>query len=478
MYDVAIIGAGISGASAAYFLSQRKLNICVIEKENDVSMGTTKANSAIVHAGYDPEPGTLMARFNVRGAEMTKELAGKLSVPYQQIGSLVLAFDDADLALINKLYKRGTQNGVPDLQLLTAAETHAKEPNLNPEVKGSLYAPTAGIVAPWELCIAMCEVAAKNGCDFLFDSEVTAIEDRQDHFVITTAQDTIEARYIINAAGIHSDKVCAMAGECDFTIYPSKGQYYLLDKNQGGLVNHVIFQCPTKLGKGVLVSPTTAGNLIVGPDAELGNQRDDLSTTRKGLDYVAEAASKTTTKINYRENVRNFSGLRAVSDKEDFIIGPASFSPRFINIAGIKSPGLTSAPAVGEYMGELLAENGLESEAKESYADSRKHIVFNELTADEKNKLIKENPAFGNVICRCNIVTEGEIIQALRSPLPPRTLDGVKRRAGTGMGRCQGGFCSPRIHEIISRELGIPFEEVEQDKKGSRIVISDLNKED
>jgi glycerol-3-phosphate dehydrogenase len=228
----------------------------------------------------------------------------------------------------------------------------------------------------------------------------------------------------------------------------------------------------------VLVSPTTAGNLIVGPDAELDNERDDLATTRKGLDYVANAAAKTTTKINYKENVRNFSGLRAVSDKEDFIIGPASFSPRFINVAGIKSPGLTSAPAIGEYVVELLEKSGLKADKKESYVDSRKHIVFNNLTAEEKNKLIRENPAFGNVICRCNTVTEGEIIQALHSPLPPRTLDGVKRRAGTGMGRCQGGFCSPRVHEIISRELGIPFEEVELDKKGSRIVISDMNKED
>ena len=478
MYDVAIIGAGICGASAAYFLAQRKLKICVIEKENDVAMGTTKANSAIIHAGYDPKPGTLMARFNVRGAALIKKLAAKLSVPYQQIGSLVLAFDDADLKLIHKLYERGVQNGVPGLQILSAEETLAKEPNLNPTVQGSLYAPTAGIVAPWELCIALCEVAAQNGCEFKLDSEVTAIENRQDHFVITTVNEKIEAKYIVNAAGVFADKICAMAGECDFTIHPSKGQYYLLDKNQGDLVRHVVFQCPTALGKGVLVSPTVEGNLIVGPNAELDNQRDDVATTRAGLDYVAATAAKTTTKINYRENVRNFSGLRAVSDKDDFIIGPAAFSPRFINVAGIKSPGLTAAPAIGEYVAELLENSGLKAEKKESYIDIRKHIVFNRLTAEEKKKLIKENPAYGNVICRCNTVTEGEILQALRSPLPPRTLDGVKRRAGTGMGRCQGGFCSPRVHEIISRELGIPFEAVELDRKGSRIVIRDMNKED
>jgi len=474
MYDVAIIGAGICGASIAYFLSQKKLKICVIEKETDVSMGTTKANSAIIHAGYDPKPETLMAHLNVQGVEMIKLLAPKLSVAYKQIGSLVLAFDDADIKVIEKLYERGKINGVPGIELLSAEETLAKEPNIKTDIKGSLWAPSAAIVSPWELCIAMCEVATENGCEFFLENEVKAIANNPSSFEITTNEQKIEAKFIINAAGIYSDSICKMAGDCDFSILPSKGQYYLLDKNQGGLINSILFQCPTKVGKGILVSPTTAGNLIVGPNAESDNKPDDVATTRAGLDYVAEMASKTTDKINYRDNIRNFSGLRATSTRHDFIIEPASFSPHFINVAGIKSPGLSSAPAIAELAIELLAKGGLQLVEKESFSDSRKHIVFNDLSDEEKNNLIKENPSFGNIICRCNTISEGEIIQALHSPLPPRTLDGVKRRAGTGMGRCQGGFCSPRVHEIFSRELNIPFEQVEQDKKGSYIVLGEF----
>lgn len=474
MYDVAVIGAGICGASAAYMLSKKNLKICVLEKETDASMGTTKANSAIVHAGYDPEPGTLMARFNVRGAELIKDISDKLSVPYKQIGSLVLAFDDHDLNTIKDLYDRGNINGVPGLRLLDPAQTLEKEPNLNDTVKGSLWAPTGAVVSPWELCMAMCEVAAENGCDFYFESKVTAIKDNGDSFSVIAGKNNIEARYIINAAGIYSDSICALAGECDFSITPSKGQYFLLDKSQGELFNHVLFQCPSKVGKGVLVSPTTAGNLIVGPNAEPENGREDIATTRNGLDFVAAAASKTTSKINYKENVRNFSGLRANSNRKDFIVEPALFSKRFINVAGIKSPGLSSAPAIAEYVLELLQNGGLEITEKDSYVDKRDRIVFSELSDEEKSELIKKNPAYGNIICRCNTITEGEIIECLHSPLPPRTLDGVKRRVGTGMGRCQGGFCAPRVHEIISRELGIPFEQVEQDKKGSYIVLGEF----
>ncbi|HBR30820.1 MAG TPA: FAD/NAD(P)-binding oxidoreductase, partial [Clostridiales bacterium] len=244
MYDVAIIGAGICGASVAYYLSQKKLKICVIEKETDVSMGTTKANSAIIHAGYDPKPGTIMARLNVRGSAMIKELAPKLSVPYKQIGSLVLAFDERDLDTINLLYNRGIQNGVVGMKILSSRETLEIEPNIRTDVKGSLWAPSAAIISPWELCIAMCEVAAENGCDFLLENEVTKIKSEPSFFEITTTERKLQAKYIVNAAGIYSDRICSMAGSCDFSILPSKGQYYLLDKNQGDIVRHILFQCP------------------------------------------------------------------------------------------------------------------------------------------------------------------------------------------------------------------------------------------
>lgn len=470
MYDVTIIGGGVCGAAIAMYLSKYEIKCCLLEKDNDIAIGTTRANSGIVHAGYDPEPDTLMARLNVRGSELIEVLAKQLNIPYRKVGSMVISFDAKDEDHLRKLYERGVANGVRGMELLDRESLLEREPNLSPEVTGALYAPSAAVVNPWRLCLAMAETAAKNGVEFYLESEVTQIEKVNGSFRVTAGGKTYDTKYIINAAGLYSDCIADMVGAKDFEIYPSKGQYYLLDKTSDWLVNSVIFQCPTEKGKGVLVSPTAEGNIIVGPNAESGNARDDVSTTREGLEFVAEEAGKTTKLIDYRENIRSFAGLRANSDKRDFIIGESSLCRHFINVAGIKSPGLSSAPAIGEYVIEILEDCGMLLTEKTNWEYPAPHICFAELSNEEKARLCKENPKYGNIICRCNLVTEGEILNALNTYIKPTTLDGIKRRTGSSMGRCQGGFCGVRIHEIICDYYGIPAEKVLWDKNGSYIV--------
>ena len=471
MVDVAIIGCGVIGAATAFSLARYDLSVTVLERENDVATGTTKANSAIVHAGYDPEPGTLMARLNVEGNRMVKELAKQLDVPCKEIGSLVLAFDERDLETIKELYRRGVANGVPDLELLSAEQTLAMEPSLSKEVKGALLAPSAAIVSPWELCLALAEVAVKNGVELRRNSPVTAIEKIEGGYRITAGGEVVEARMVVNAAGAEADRIHDLIAPHAFTTLPSRGEYYLMDKSQGALVGHVIFQCPNKDGKGVLVSPTVHGNLIVGPNAEPVEGPTDVAVTADGLAFVKKQAAKSVPGINYRDSIRNFAGVRAVTDQPDFIIAEVEGAPGFIDLGGIKSPGLTSAPAIGEEAVKLLEKAGLVLTEKPDFVAERRRVRFKELSSKEKAALVEKNPAYGRIICRCETISEGEILDALHSPIPPVSIDGVKRRCNPGMGRCQGGFCGPRVQEIIARELGVPQQEIPQDKAGSRILL-------
>lgn len=471
-YDVLVIGAGITGGCVLHELSKYQLNIAVIDKENDAAEGTTKANSAIVHAGYDPLPGTKMAFHNVRGNRMVKELCGRYQVHYSECGSLVIATDDDEIKTVQKLYERGIQNGVPGLKILTGAETLELEPNLNPKIRCSLFAPTGGIVNPWELCIALVETAVENGADHYFNHEVTAITPEENGYAVTMKNGAVlHTKYLVNAAGIYADRIHAMAAPADFSILPAKGEYYLLDKNQGGLVGRVVFQCPTRAGKGVLVSPTVHGNLIVGPDRTDGCGREDLATDGKSLEEIRRISEKTCQKIDFRQSIRNFAGLRAISGQEDFIIREIPGLHGFIELAGIQSPGLTSAPSIALEALELLQKAGLGLIEKKEFKNTRKAVRMKELTPDEQEQKIKENPLYGRVICRCETVTEGEIVDALKSPIIPPSIDAVKRRTNAGMGRCQGGFCSPRVLEIIAREKGIDPSEVIQDKEGSKILL-------
>lgn len=472
MYKIAVIGCGITGAAAAYCLSRYKLSCVIIEKDNDVCNATTKANSAIIHAGYDPEPGTLMARLNVRGNELAEDICKKLDVEYKKIGSYVVAFSQEELKTLEILKKRGEVNGVKGLEIIVRDELREREPNISDKALAALYAPSAAIVDPWGYGLAMAETAVENGCELMLDTSVKSINKASDKWIISTDKGDIEAEYIINAAGVFSDKIHNMVLEENFKIIPSAGEYYLLDKSEGTRVNHIIFQCPSADGKGVLVAPTVHGNLIVGPNAESreGNP-EDVSCTSDGLAEVRKKAVKSVPSVSFRDNIRNFTGVRANSDADDFIIGISG--DKFIDAAGIKSPGLTAAPAIAEYIVELLKQDGLELVEKEDFKDSRKVIRFNSLSPEEKNKLIKMRPEYGRIICRCETVTEGEIIDALNRPIVPRSVDAVKRRTAAGMGRCQGGFCGPRVLEIISKHLGIKPNQVVQDKKGSYILTGE-----
>jgi len=475
-YDVAIIGAGIIGCSLARELSRYDKKVALIEKENDVAMGTTRANSAIIHAGYDPEPGTLMAKYNVEGNRLAGELAEELNIPFERCGSLVLAFSEEDMKTVRMLYDRGVQSGVPGMEILDGEKARKMEPNLSPEVVGALWAPTAGIINPWEFALLLAQNAVLNGVDLLLEHEVSGIEQEKDGFVLHfTDKEDVRAKYLVNAAGVESDDIAAMAGDHSFSIDASKGQYYLLDKSQGALFHHVLFQCPGPLGKGILVAPTVHGNLIVGPDANPGSARDSVATDRKGLEHVVKESRRTSAAINFRENIRNFAGIRAQPSTGDFIVGPSDNTPRLYNIAGIKSPGLSAAPAIAADAASYLVKQ-LGAKKKADLAVFRRAPMFKNLPEEEKAALIKENPAYGRVICRCETITEGEIVDALHAPITPRTLDAIKRRCNAGMGRCQGGFCGPRVLEIISRELGIKPEEVLLDRNGSYILTEKTNK--
>ncbi|MBD7915956.1 NAD(P)/FAD-dependent oxidoreductase [Clostridium sp. Sa3CUN1] len=471
MYDVVIIGAGVIGTSIFRELTKYNVKVAIVEKENDVSMGTSKANSAIIHAGYDPKAGTLMAKFNVKGNEMFGDICDELDVPFKRNGSLVLAFDDEELEAVKKLYENGNKIGVKGLRILNREEVKELEENVSDNVLGALYAPTGGIVGVMEYTIALAENSVLNGGKIFLNSEVVKIE-KDDTFKITTSKNgVIEGKYIVNAAGVYSDAIHNLICKESFKIIPRRGEYFVMDKSQGKLFTNTVFQCPTTLGKGILVTPTVHGNLIVGPNAEDIYDKDAVNTTSEGLDYVIETTKKTTENINFRESIRNFAGLRAIPDTGDFIIGEDKDVKGFVDVAGMKSPGLSAAPAIAIEVVKILQIIGLSNEENKNFNGNRKRIIFNELSRKEKEELIKKNPSYGKIVCRCENITEGEIVDAIKNSFGSITVDGVKRRCRPGMGRCQGGFCGPRVVEIIARELNKDYTEVAQEKEGSYILL-------
>ncbi len=475
-YDILIIGSGITGASIAFELSKYDLKVAVIEKENDVSMMTTKANSGIIHAGYDPKPGTKMARLNVLGNKMVHDLYPLMNFSFSPCGSLVIGKTEEEHEMIDTLYKRGVENGVPELYVLkTKEEVHAVEPYLNDDIDYALYSKTAGIVSPWELCLALAYNAKVNGVDFYFDSKVIDIDLKNDTYFVKTTKDTFEGKYVINCAGLFADDIYKMAlkGKAEgFEIKPCKGEYFLLDKEQGYLSKQVIFQCPTKLGKGVLVTKTVHGNLLVGPNASYDCDKEDTSTTSDALNFIKEKSKYSVDKINFMTNIRNFTGERASIDGyDDFLIEESKYLKGFINFAGIKSPGLSSAVAFGSEAKEILSKDGVVFKEKEHFEYYKMETHFRDLSLEEKEAKIKENKYYGQVICRCETVTEAEILNAIHAPIPGTTIDAIKRRCNAGMGRCQGGFCSPKILKILMNELHLSFDEVYQDKTGSKVLV-------
>ena len=478
-YDFAIIGAGVSGAWIAYELSKYECSVVVLEKENDVCEGTSKANSAIVHAGFDPIPGSLMAKLNVRGNELIRSLHKEMSIPFRQVGSLVVAFNEEGLEAIKKLYERGVANGVPELKLLSKEETLAREKHLSQSCLGSLYAPTAGVCSPFELTAAPMDLAIENGVTLLRGYELKKVERKKDEKGndVLILNDELEISTVINASGVHADKVAAMFGDTSFKIYPRKGEYSLLDNNVGYLTSTVIFQPPTSSGKGILVTPTVDGNILVGPTAQDVDDADDVTTTSAGQKVVFESARISVPEVSERDVITSFAGVRAVSDYKndagvaDFKIGFSSASGLY-NVVGICSPGLSAAPAIGEYVVGELEAKGLVGKKKANFKSKRNVVRFMELSDEEKLAAIKRNPLYARVICRCESVTEGEIVDCIHRPCGAVDMDGVKRRVRAGMGRCQSGFCGPRVMEILSRELKIPYTAVTKFGKGSWMTIA------
>lgn len=472
---VLIIGAGITGTAIARELSRYDVDVTLIEKEADVAFGgPTKANTAIIHAGYDDKPGTLAAKLCRRGNKLWGKICSELSIPFRRIGSLVVALNDDEAGILEELMERGRINGVQGLRIIRGQTLFKLEPHLNRDAVAGLHAPSAGVISPYEAAIALAENARMNGVKILFDTEATGIIVKNGEVkAVQTSRGTIYTRFVVNAAGLFADEVSAMAGIEEFKILPRKGEYVVYDKDLRGLVRHVLFPVPTPISKGITVTPTIDGNLIAGPTAHDVEDKEDTATTAEGIEEVLRGAHRLVPSLStMREAIIScFSGLRPQPSTGDFIIRSYEDLYGFINVSGMKSPGLTSAPAVAETVVEILKEERLPLQLKRGFNPRRRGISrpFRDLDLSKAEALIAENPSYGHVVCRCEHVTEGEVIEAVCRGAT--TLDGVKYRTRAGMGRCQGGFCTPHIIRILGRELGIRVEDVTKKGGGSKLLL-------
>lgn len=470
-YDIVIIGAGVTGSMIARALAKYNVSVMVLEKANDVAMGSSKANSGIVHAGYDAKPGTLKARLNVEGCKMMPNVARELGVSYRQNGSLVVAFSEDEMNVVRDLYARGKINGVEKLSVLNKAELRSIEPHISSAAVGALYAPEAGIICPYTLTIAAMGNAMDNGVELCRNFPVTSIVDRGTHLSVFSGSNEISASVVINAAGLFADEIASMVGDHFFSVSPRRGEYFLFDRALGTMARQTIFQAPTAMGKGILVTPTVHGNLLIGPSAENIADKEDLKTTESGLDFVWQGAAKSVPNLPRRSIITEFTGLRAVGSSGDFIIQQSPNQPRMVHVAAIESPGLASSPAIASYVEDILRQMGMLTYRKEDYRPYHRGIPhLPSMTEAERRSYISANPAYGKIVCRCEEISEGEILDAIHRNPGARDVDGVKRRTRSGMGRCQGGFCLPFVTEILSRELGIPMERVTKNGVGSEIL--------
>ncbi len=470
MKKVVIIGGGVIGCSIARELSRYNCDITLLEKANDVACGTSKANSGIVHAGFDAKPNTLKAKFNILGNAMFDDLSQQLDFPFRRNGALVLCFDKDNLPQLEMLYEKGIANGVSELELCDQNRVKELNPYLSDKVVGCLYAKTSGIVGPYEMTIAYAENAYNNGVKFEFEKKVINIQSNDSNWTISCEDNSqYIADIVINCAGVYADEINNFVNDTKLEIIPRKGEYVLMDKSEGYITSMTLFQLPTKMGKGILVTPSCHGNLIVGPTAMDIEDKTNVNTTFDGLNEVFSKGSITIPTLNRRNIIKQFSGLRAHSVTDDFVIGWANSG--FFNVAGIESPGLTSAPAIATYVAKEVSSK-YEMEKNSSFDPIRKGIpCFAHMTDSERKALIAKNPLYGKVVCRCELVTEGEIVDSINRPIGAKDIDGVKRRTRAGMGRCQSGFCTARTMEILARELNVPMEDVTLCGKGSNIVV-------
>lgn len=473
-YDVLIIGGGVTGCAIARELSRYALRVCLLEKEEDVCSGTSKANSAIVHAGFDAKPGTMKAKMNLEGSRLMPEIARELDVEYAQNGALVLCFNEKDLPSLNELYQRGLKNGVQGLKLLSGDEARSMEPNLSDHVVAALHASTSAIVCPFELTIALAENACENGVEFSRNEAVRAISACEGGYQVETSKGKAQARCVVNAAGLFADEINNMVSNCKLHIAARKGDYCLLDRSVGKLVSATVFQLPGPYGKGVLVTPTVHGNLLIGPTATDVPDKGDVSTTAQELGNVISKSALSVKEIPYNRVITSFSGLRAHEAEGDFVLDEAPDAPGFFNAAGIESPGLSSAPAIGKYIAEQIALK-LQAVPKMDFKSCRRGIPrAAHMPAQARAQLIRENPLYGNIVCRCEEISEGEIMDAIHRPVGAVSMDGVKRRVRAGMGRCQAGFCTPKVMEILARELNISITQVCKNASGSEMLAGEM----
>ena len=472
MYDVIVIGGGVIGGTVLRELTKYRLKVCLLEKAGDVSMGQSKANSGIVHAGFDATEGSLKAKFNVEGNRLMYDYAKELGVKCVQNGSLVVAFSEEDLQMLASLKARGERNGVPDLKIIGADELKKLEPNISDSALGALYAPTAGIVCPYELTIASIGNAMDNGAELYCDFEVSSIQKENGLFrVATSDKRAVKGKLVINCAGLGAGEIAKMAGDDSIHIGARKGEYLLLDRESGDFVSHTLFFTPTKAGKGILIARTVDGNILLGPTSEeMGLPHTE--TSAEGLAAVTGKALQMCPNVPLYNTITSFAGVRSYCDRHDFIIEESVKVKGLIHCAGIESPGLTSAPAIAKYVAEKLVGAHFPLEKNPGFNGKRiSDSFFKEMTLEEKNALIKKDPAYGKIVCRCEQVTEGEILHAIKSNPPARNIDAVKRRTRSGMGRCQGGFCQPQIAELLADELNVPLEEVTKSGRGSNLVV-------
>lgn len=468
MFDVAVIGAGVVGGMIARELTKYGHKVCLLEKENDVSMGATKANSAIVHAGFDAKEGSLKALLNVKGSKMMEQVAKELGVKYKRNGSLVIGFNEEDEKTIKELFDRGNKNGVEGLEILDKEAIKEKEPNISENVTCALWAPTGAIICPYELAVSAIGNAMDNGAELKCNFEVEAIEKTENGYKIKSEKECVDAKIVINAAGLYSDKIANMVGDNSFKITPRRGEYILLDRESEGLVTHTIFRTPSKMGKGILVANTVDNNILLGPTSVNIEDKEDKTTTSEGFDKIIKEAFENVDNIKLNQTITSFCGLRAAGDTGDFIIN--SPTDGFVNVAGIESPGLSSAPAIAEYVRGLLEKQGVEMKENKDFNPIRKPMhYFKEASIEEKNEIIKKDSSFGKIICRCETVSEGEILEAIRTNPRPTDLDGVKRRTRAQMGRCQGGFCMPYIVELLAKEMNVKYEDITKFGGNSKI---------
>ena len=473
IYDVVIVGAGMVGGMLARELSRYDLRICLLEKENDVACGASRANSGIIHGGYDPRPGTLKARLNAEGVPLLFEAARQLHVPCRNNGSMVCAFSEEEEATLQELYDQGQRNGIPGVSILKGEEARLLEPNLSPAVTAVLRIESAGIICPYELTIAAVGNAMDNGTALLRNFPVSAISKEDGIFTVSSPDgQTVQGKYLCNCAGGYADKVAAMAGDTLPAIIPRAGEYLLLDKSLGGLVNHTLFQVPTKNGKGILVTPTVDGNLLCGPTAVHVATPESRDTTAEGLAMVQKLAAKSVPGIDFRQVITSFTGVRASCADGEFQIYESKAVPGLIHAGAIDSPGLSCCVSIAKYMTQLLEKAGLNLEENPDFDPIRPAVHnFRDMSDEEKDAYIREHPAYGKIVCRCETVSEGEILEAIRRNPPAYDVDGVKRRTRSGMGRCQSGFCGPYVMELLAKEHGIPLESVTKSGAGSEMVL-------